>query len=137
MLRELSMDELRRVASILVEKYKPIAIVLFGSRARGDFKPWSDYDVLIIADFNKPYLERIGDILATLPDVEPPIEPHPYTLEEALKMLSKGNPIIVDALSEGVVLYKEPDFDKLLDKFNEMIKKGLRKTATSIIIPAT
>jgi len=35
------------------------------------------------------------------------------------------------------VLYKEPDFDKLLDKFNEMIKKGLRKTATSIIIPAT
>ena len=35
-----------------------------------------------------------------------PIEPHLYTLIEALSMLSKGNPLIVDALSEGIILYK-------------------------------
>jgi hypothetical protein len=35
-----------------------------------------------------------------------PIEPHLYALIEALSMLSKGNPLIVDALSEGIILYK-------------------------------
>ncbi|MDK6028312.1 nucleotidyltransferase domain-containing protein [Ignisphaera sp. 4213-co] len=137
MSKKLFTNELRKVVSILVEKYRPIAIVLFGSRARGDYKPWSDYDILIIADFDRPYLERIGDILEVLSDIELPIEPHPYTLEEALKMLSKGNPVIVDALSEGMVLYKSPDFEKLVNKFNEMLKKGLKRTNTSIIVPIT
>lgn len=37
-------------------------IVLFGSRARGDNKPWSDYDVLLIVDRRDQALkDRIYD----------------------------------------------------------------------------
>jgi predicted nucleotidyltransferase len=57
------------------------AAILFGSGARGDWLPWSDYDLLVIADFDKPYLERIKMLLDLLADIPLPTEPHPYTLE--------------------------------------------------------
>jgi len=132
-----SENELRKAVDILVSKYEPVAIILFGSRARGDYKPWSDYDLLIIARFDKNYLDRIGEILTALSEIKIPVEPHPYTLEEALEMLNKGNPMIIDALSEGVVLYRTRDLEKLVNRLNEMIRRGLRKTYTSIIIPDT
>ena len=132
-----SENELRKAVDILVSKYEPVAIILFGSRARGDYKPWSDYDLLIIARFDKNYLDRIGEILTALSEIKIPVEPHPYTLEEALEMLNKGNPMIIDALSEGVVLYRTRELEKLVNRLNEMIRRGLRKTYTSIIIPDT
>jgi hypothetical protein len=52
-------------------------------------------------------------------------------------MLNKGNPMIIDALSEGVVLYRTRELEKLVNRLNEMIRRGLRKTYTSIIIPDT
>ncbi|WP_440060020.1 nucleotidyltransferase domain-containing protein [Thermogladius sp. 4427co] len=135
MLGESSAGNLGEAVRILIDRFKPIAIILFGSRARGDYKPWSDYDILIIAYFTKPYLERLGEVLEALKDIPLPIEPHPYTLEEALNMLEKGNPIIVDALSEGRILYSTQELNKLLDKFSEMVRQGLRKTDTSIVLP--
>ena len=111
------------------------AVILFGSRARGDWLPWSDYDLLIIADFEEPYLDRLKRILDILADIPLPIEPHPYTLEEALTMLRKGHPTIVDALEEGVRLYVGPGFAELEKLYRELRRRGLRRTETSIIVP--
>jgi predicted nucleotidyltransferase len=111
------------------------AVILFGSRARGDWLPWSDYDLLIIADFREPYLERIKKLLDLLSDIPLPIEPHPYTLEEAISMLKKGNPTIVDALEEGVRLYEGEGFKRLVELFNELKRRGLKRTETTIIVP--
>ncbi|MEM4531638.1 MAG: nucleotidyltransferase domain-containing protein [Thermofilaceae archaeon] len=123
----------------MVEKITSVlrvdAIVLFGSRARGDYKPWSDYDILVLADFEEKYLDRIGRIFEITKDLTLNIEPHPYTLEEAIEMLKKGNPIIVDALSEGVVLYASERFSRLVEVYLELVKRGLRKTETSVIVP--
>ncbi|BES81939.1 nucleotidyltransferase domain-containing protein [Pyrodictium abyssi] len=77
------------------------AIILFGSRARGDWVPWSDYDILVIAEFREKYLDRIARILDLLSDLPVEVEPHPYTIEEATRMLLRGNPIIIDAIEEG------------------------------------
>lgn len=52
-----------------------------------------------------PIYDRIGDVLELLKDVRLPVEPHPYTMEEALGTLERGNPMIVDALEEGRVLF--------------------------------
>lgn len=62
-------------------------------------------------------------------------EPHPYTLNEAVEMLRKGNPTIVDALSEGLVLYGGERFRELLKHYEELLEKGLRRTETSVIVP--
>ena len=59
----------------LRSRYRLHAVVLFGSRARGDWGPWSDYDLLVVADFDAPYLERIGEIMELLEGLGP-IEPH-------------------------------------------------------------
>ena len=127
--------ELSRVVERLVEKFKVHAIILFGSRARGDYKPWSDYDILVIADFEERYLDRIKVILDLLSDVGIPVEPHPYTLAEAKEMLRKGNPTIVDALLEGVVLYETEEFKELKTIKEDLVRRGLRRTKTSIIMP--
>jgi predicted nucleotidyltransferase len=133
----LSYRDLEYIVEKLRNRYKLFGVVLFGSRARGDYKPWSDYDVLIIGVFEKPYLERLRDVLETLRDVSIPVEPHPYTVEESIEMLSKGNPIIIDALSEGIVLYKTKEFEILENIFRDFVKRGLKKSNVSIILPYT
>ncbi len=129
--------DLEYIVEKLRNKYKLVGVVLFGSRARGDYKPWSDYDVLIIGVFEKPYLERLRDVLETLSDTSIPVEPHPYTVEESMDMLLKGNPMIIDALSEGIVLYKTKEFEILENRFRDLVKKGLKKSNVSIILPYT
>ncbi|MEM0380062.1 MAG: nucleotidyltransferase domain-containing protein [Desulfurococcaceae archaeon] len=128
-------EELIKVVEKILSSFKTYAVILFGSRARGDYKPWSDYDILIIADFRDKYLDRIGNILELIDNTNLTIEPHPYTLKEAIEMLKKGNPIIVDAISEGIILYSREEFKELLKLYEELLRKGLKKSETSIIIP--
>ena len=59
-------DMLSDVVRLLRDNLSLIAVILFGSRARKDWGPWSDYDLLIIADFQEKYLDRIGNILIVL-----------------------------------------------------------------------
>ncbi|MET1159565.1 MAG: nucleotidyltransferase domain-containing protein [Thermoprotei archaeon] len=128
--------ELDRIVEVLKSRFRVRAVILFGSRARGDWGPWSDYDLLIIGDFKEKYLDRIKNILDTLKDTPLPIEPHPYTLSEAVNMLRRGNPLIIDALEEGVVLYDRGNTVRVLKEILEELKKrGLRRTNTSIIVP--
>jgi len=127
--------QLKLVIDALKKRYDLIAVILFGSRARKDHKPWSDYDLLIIADFESPYLERISEVLEVLKDIRLPIEPHPYTLEEAINMLKRGNPTIYDALDEGIVLYETDKFQQLKKLFIELKRRGMKRTEISIIIP--
>jgi len=126
---------LKKVVKCLVRKLNVKAIILFGSRARGDWGPWSDYDLLIIADFGEKYLDRIKTILEILSDIPLNVEPHPYTLKETLEMLRRGNPLIVDALEEGKVLYRTSDLKKLVELYKELKRRGLSRTETSIILP--
>lgn len=135
--KSLEYEELVKAVKKLTSCLKVYAIVLIGSRARGDYKPWSDYDTVVIADFKERYLDRIGRILELLSDVKLNIEPHPYTLTEAIEMLKKGNPLIVEAVSEGVVLYSTKEFDEVVKLYKELLNKGLRKTETSVIVPHT
>jgi len=128
--------EMEEVVERLRREFGAKAIVLFGSRARGDWKPWSDFDLLIIADFKEKYLDRVGRVLEALGDIPIEVEPHPYTLEEALAMLKKCNPMIVDALEEGKVLYASEEYGRLLDAYEELKKRGLRRTETTIVIPS-
>lgn len=131
------MHDVEDVVKKLASRYRLTAIILFGSHARGDWGPWSDYDLLIIGDFEEKYVDRIGEILELLSDIRIPVEPHPYTLQEALQMLGEGNPLIVDAIEEGRVLYRSEDYDRLLEAFRRLREKGMRRSNTSIILPET
>ena len=126
---------LSRAVELLRRRYRIYAVILFGSRARGDWKPWSDYDLLIIGEFESPYMERIGEILDLLKEIKLPIEPHPYTLEEAESMLMRGCPTIVDGLEEGKILFSTEELRRLRELYNELRRRGMRRTRTTIIVP--
>ena len=128
-------EMLKPVVEQLVKYYNIYAIILFGSRARGDYHKYSDYDILVIGNFEKPFLDRISDILEILRGIKIPVEVFPYTLDEAISMLKRGSVTIIDALSEGKILYKTVEFEKLQKIFKEIFPNGVKRSKTTIILP--
>lgn len=125
--------ELKEYVERVKDRVRLHAAILFGSRARGDHGPWSDYDLLLIGDFREPYLERLKILFDLCEGIRIPIEPHPYALEEALRMLERGNPIIVDSIEEGKILHVDEDAGRLFEKYQAMKRAGkLKRTETSI-----
>ena len=126
-------DELREYVERVSRRVRLHAAILFGSRARGDHGPWSDYDLLLIGDFKEPYLDRLKTLLDLTEGIRIPIEPHPYTLDEALKMLERGNPSIVDAVEEGRPILLGEGWEKILERYRSMKRRGkLKRTRSSI-----
>jgi predicted nucleotidyltransferase len=80
-----------------------LAIILFGSLARGEATARSDADLLLIlARSSKPFQARLPDYLRN--GIGIPMDVFPYTLAEAKHMLSEGDGVVSVALKEGVWL---------------------------------
>ena len=88
----------------LVEELDPYIVILFGSFARGDVNEGSDVDIIVVADFEEPFLDRIRRLLE-LDEFGMPLEPIGYTLDEFERMKRDGNPFILEVLEKGKVLY--------------------------------
>ncbi len=129
------MKTMRWLVDKILSQYNVHAIILFGSRARGDWLPSSDYDILIVADFDKSFLDRSYELTELIEGTGLAVEFHPYTLEEVKDMLSRGVVSIVDALEEGVTLYESSTFKEVRDLFKKMKERGLRRSETSLILP--
>jgi Nucleotidyltransferase domain. len=97
-------EELERILQAL-RSYQPQRVILFGSFARGDDHGLSDVDLLIVKETDRPFIERIGEVLA-LCDTALPVEPLVYTPEELARMIEEGNPFIEQVLREGKVVYE-------------------------------
>jgi uncharacterized protein len=87
----------------IIDRFEIDQIILFGSFARGDFHENSDVDLIIVGNFRENFFDRIGKILEIAP-LELEIEPFIYTKEEFSKMKQSGNPFILNALSEGLMI---------------------------------
>jgi len=86
-----------------------IKIMLFGSRARGDFKEDSDLDLLVVMDKElKPHQKReiTGEIYKRLAKLEDSYEIilKPYSVFEKMKNLIGC--VSYDADKEGIILWK-------------------------------
>lgn len=48
-------------------------------------------------------------------------------------MLSRGHPTIVDAIEKGKTLFRDEEYERLLNRYKEMKKRGkLRRASTTI-----
>ncbi len=98
-------DYLEIIKNRIVEKFRPLRIILFGSHARGDASENSDYDLLIvfgkIEDKRKLRVE-IRRLLADLPISKDIIVTTPDEIEDIGDMVGT---ILKPALSEGLVIY--------------------------------
>ncbi|MBS7611940.1 nucleotidyltransferase domain-containing protein [Candidatus Bathyarchaeota archaeon] len=105
------------------DKLKPKLVILYGSFARGDWHRGSDLDLLVVSDdVPLDYRDR-WDILYTV-IMGFPVEPHVYTTQEFEEMLVHGRMTVLDALTEGVVVYAD---EKFMEKVDKMLKETMEK----------
>lgn len=97
-----NLDELKRRLAPRLRRARKV--VAFGSVARGEPDQWSDLDLLIVADTARPFFERFKDF-AGIYSVWPRLDLLVYTPEEFERMVAEENPLVLRALSEGVVLH--------------------------------
>ena len=55
-------QELARISEILIREYHPDKLIVFGSAAQGEIHAWSDLDLVVIKQTDKPLLERIEEV---------------------------------------------------------------------------
>ncbi|MFN3763130.1 MAG: nucleotidyltransferase domain-containing protein [Anaerolineae bacterium] len=94
---------IRAYARQLAEDPSVLAVVLFGSLARGEATAMSDADVLILLrDSPRPFHERIPGFLRSGVGIS--LDVFPYTLSEATQALREGWGVVAIALREGIWL---------------------------------
>jgi predicted nucleotidyltransferase len=100
---------LNEVVRRILRVGSPHKIVLFGSRARGDARPDSDLDLLILEDSELPGYQRSPRYYHALAGLFPAIDILVYTPEEVQEWSDVPNAFETVALREGRVLYGDTD----------------------------
>ncbi len=54
--------ELDRILPIIIEKYQPEKIILFGSLSTGEVHEWSDLDLAVIKETSLNYFDRLFEL---------------------------------------------------------------------------
>jgi predicted nucleotidyltransferase len=95
------------ITSVLVDRFQPRRVILFGSRARGDASPSSDIDLFVEleSDLGKPVLERIVAVREVFGLHPWSMDLLVYTTEEVRRMREMGGTILDVVETEGKVLY--------------------------------
>ena len=103
--KELLQKELKRITEIIIKKYIPDKIILFGSLANGKVHEWSDIDLAIIKETNARFIDRLHKVhLMAEPNVG--VNFIVYTPNEVQEMLEEKRYFLCDEiLGKGRVLY--------------------------------
>lgn len=101
---------IREMAGTIVREVNPRMVILFGSHARGDARPGSDLDFLVIEDgpfgpgrTREDAMARLWEVLFDCPV---PLDFLVYSPEEVEKWKNAPNHVVAHALRDGRVLYE-------------------------------
>ncbi|MFZ3208266.1 MAG: nucleotidyltransferase domain-containing protein [Geobacteraceae bacterium] len=99
--------EIEQIRDIIVQEYHPDQIILLGSRARGDARPDSDIDILVVSDREKdlPRHRRGFDVRLKLSKTATPLDILFYTHSDLEKWKHVRQSFAATVLREGVILY--------------------------------
>ena len=89
----------------VVSQLNPYLVVLFGSFAIGDVNEGSDVDIMVVADFEEGFLDRVKKLM-DMNRFKIPLEPVGYTRAEFARMTKRENPFIMDVMEKGKILFK-------------------------------
>jgi predicted nucleotidyltransferase len=95
-------DIVRRI----VETAQPEKIILFGSRARGDARPNSDFDVLATKESSEPGYRRDAPLYVALVDLPVEVDVLVYTPEEVAEWAQVPQAFATTATREGKTVYE-------------------------------
>ena len=90
----------------IVEVADPERIILFGSGARGELRPGSDLDLLVIKGGEYDYHRTITEIYAALAKLDTPVDVVLVTPEQAERYRNSFCLVIHPAMKEGKPIYE-------------------------------
>ena len=102
----LSAEITQGIVERIVRRFNPEKIILFGSQARGDARPDSDVDLLIVADTDLPPRDRFPAAHRILADYPLAFDVILSTPVEYNKRRSLVNHIVYFADKYGRVIYE-------------------------------
>lgn len=91
----------------IVDKVDPEKLILFGSRARGEAREDSDYDILIVAESSEPRWSRTIPAIHSLIGVDESVDLIWYTNEEIDEWSECRSHLITRAVREGRLIYEK------------------------------
>jgi predicted nucleotidyltransferase len=91
----------------IVEAVDPDKIILFGSRARGDNRPDSDFDLLLVKESSQPKHRRAVPAYLALSGTRASVDILWRTPSEVEEWAHACNHVICRALEEGQVVYEK------------------------------
>lgn len=100
--------ELTRIVDVVVKKYQPEKIILFGSMAEGRIHEWSDIDMLIVKETSLRPVDRCLELFRLIqPKVG--IDLFIYTPDEFKTLLDEKYSFLLDILRKGKAVYEKGD----------------------------
>ena len=87
----------------IVKTIHPKRVILFGSRARGNARPESDIDILVIADSIEPRYRSSAPLYGILSDIVVPMDIMVYNPEEVKEWSEVRQAFVTTAIREGKV----------------------------------
>jgi len=99
-------DLVRDVVRRIVQAAQPDKIILFGSRARGDARPDSDIDILVIKKSAEPGYRHDAALYLALAGLNAPVDLLTYTPEEVSDWSAVPQAFLTTAVREGKVVYE-------------------------------
>ena len=96
---------IRALAKIIVEKFNPDEVILFGSHAYGKPKAWSDVDLLVVMETPKGEFKTIMEISDSLPPLPFSVDIIARSRATIDKRRNSGDFFLREITSKGKVLY--------------------------------
>jgi predicted nucleotidyltransferase len=109
------------------------AVILFGSRATGEWTEESDYDLAIIGDFKENLFERTRIVLRLKPRV--PVDVFCFMPDEFEHAFQAFDLTAIDVVGEGIVLLGDAFMSKYKDRHKNLVRSGMRKRKAVLILP--
>jgi len=98
--------ELKRILKIIIKKYQPEKIILFGSLANNNIHEGSDIDLIVIKESSKRYFDRVDELIHLIHPREA-LDLFVLTPQEVQGALDEENPYYEEIINKGEVLYEK------------------------------
>ena len=114
-------DVVRLIYERLSKRFDIERIVLFGSRARGEAEEGSDYDVLVVARTDVPFIKRQGLALLALGKRDFAVDLLVYTPEEVKREDYYRRETVVGSFERRITLPPETTDDDIEARYDKGI----------------
>ena len=105
---QIDLELVNEIVHRIVNAIHPEQVILFGSWARGNARPDSDIDLLVIANSTQPRYRRSAPLYGVLSDILIPMDIVVYNPQEIQEWSQVRQAFVTTAIREGTIVYENP-----------------------------